>query len=455
MIASAELGWTKGQDGPEKPQRKAPRRVRRRGGLAATIGAVVLAAAWGGGSQPAAAQSSNDTPSGDTRSGTVVRTTNDEAGVTTFSKALVEEYKLLIREEIEKYDGHFPRRRYQQKIKALEEGKAALPDEAKRYDLKGPIRVALDEGRTRLMRALEAGARTKVPALAAKAQAKYDCWVTRAGARYTSEATIECQLLFVQALGSVEDAVMPVRTATVFNKTLAREYLAYADFESKDQRDYIDSRHFARKGLQAAKAEKVDEVRPEVLARWNLLADTEVPTFVNWRGRLIDALERHRTSPKARIAALAQVRFDCWVERTSERNDQAHVQKCRTEFLDYMRQLEGAVATSAQTFIVYFNFDRSNIRASERSKIEAAAKAAIEKNAQTVSVVGHTDRAGSEAYNMRLSFRRAEVVARALRRLGVRGDRIRTLYLGESQPRVPTADGVRNQENRRTEIVIR
>lgn len=387
--------------------------------------------------------------------GTVVKTTNNEAGATTFSKALVEEYKILIREEVEKYNGHFPKRRYEQKIKNLQEGKPAQPDEAKRYGLKGPIRVALDEGRTRLIRALSGGAAEKIPAQAAKAQAKYDCWVTRAGARYTSEATIECQLLFFQAMESVEDSVMPVRTSTTFNRTLAREYLAYADFEAKDQRDYIDSRHFARKGLRAAEAGKVTDVQPEVLARWNLLADTEVPTFVNWRSRLIDALERHRTSPKARIAALAQVRFDCWVERTSERNDPAHVQKCRTEFLDYMRQLEGPVASPAQTFIIYFNFDRSNIRPSERPKIDAAAKAAISKNARTISVVGHTDRAGSAAYNMRLSFRRAEVVARALRRLGVRGDRIRTLYLGESQPRVPTADGVRNQENRRTEIVIR
>ena len=70
-------------------------------------------------------------------------------------------------------------------------------------------------------------------------------------------------------------------------------------------------------------------------------------------------------------------------------------------------------------------------------------------------MVGHTDRAGKEGYNLRLSFKRAERVAKMLRRLGIRADRIRTLHVGESQPAVKTKDGVRNRLNRRAVIVIR
>ncbi len=252
--------------------------------------------------------------------------------------------------------------------------------------------------------------------------------------------------------------MLPIKAASIFNKTLAREYFAYADFEAKDQKDFIDSRHFAAKGLTAANGKSVTVTEPEVLARWNLLSSKEVPTFVSWRERLIDALVVHRTSSKARIAALAQVRFDCWVERTSERNDSAHIQKCRTEFLGYMRQLAVVQVSKpppARSFTVYFRFDRSGLRRSQRKVIQDAAKYALAKNARLIQVVGHTDRAGKSGYNLRLSFRRADRVVKMLRKLGVRSDRIRTLHLGETQPAVKTKDGVRNRLNRRAVIVIR
>lgn len=435
--------------------RRAVRRARQQDRLRHYLGSVLVALTLGTGFAATHAVLESQTAFAQTDDKTVVGTTNNESAGVTFGNALAASYKTLIYEEVEKYQYEFSKSYFERKLKSAEEGKNVLPEDPSRYGISGAGNVALKEARSRLMAALDGGGRAKVPALAAKAQAKYDSWVWRAGARLPSESIYEARDEFMEAMRWLEQSVSPSKASDVFNQTLNREYLAYSDFEAKDQKDYIDSRHFARKAKRAALAPKVDSVRPEVLARWNLLVKDELPTFVDWRSRLIRALERHRTSPKARIAALAQVRFDCWVERTSERNDKAYIQKCRTEFLDYMRQLEGAPPSSAKTFIVYFPFDRSNILPREMVKIREAAQVAQNTNAQSVSVVGHTDRAGSARYNVRLSFKRAEIVARALRQLGVRADRIRTLYLGETQPRVPTPDGVRNQENRRTEIVIR
>ena len=84
-------------------------------------------------------------------------------------------------------------------------------------------------------------------------------------------------------------------------------------------------------------------------------------------------------------------------------------------------------------------------------KGQAAAKAG---NKTRIGVTGHTDRAGSDAYNMALSLRRANAVKDQLVREGIPAAGITVVGRGESQPLVPTADGVREPQNRRVEIVL-
>lgn len=70
-------------------------------------------------------------------------------------------------------------------------------------------------------------------------------------------------------------------------------------------------------------------------------------------------------------------------------------------------------------------------------------------------VVGHTDRAGSDAYNQGLSEARAQAVTSRMISRGIPASMITTDARGESEPRVPTIDGERNPQNRRVEITIR
>ena len=70
----------------------------------------------------------------------------------------------------------------------------------------------------------------------------------------------------------------------------------------------------------------------------------------------------------------------------------------------------------------------------------------------SVMLAGHTDRSGSAQYNMGLAQRRNASVRDYLTGRGVPGGRISSEAFGESQPRVPTADGVREPQNRRVEI---
>jgi outer membrane protein OmpA-like peptidoglycan-associated protein len=71
----------------------------------------------------------------------------------------------------------------------------------------------------------------------------------------------------------------------------------------------------------------------------------------------------------------------------------------------------------------------------------------------TLEVDGYTDTSGDKGHNLQLSEARAHSVADALAREGVAGNRIRTRGFGETNLAVPTADGVREMQNRR--VVVR
>lgn len=107
-----------------------------------------------------------------------------------------------------------------------------------------------------------------------------------------------------------------------------------------------------------------------------------------------------------------------------------------------------------RSFQVFFDFDKANIRPDARPIIEQAAENARKGNVSKITLTGHTDRAGSAAYNQRLSVRRAEAVKAELVRMGFNPNDVAVVGKGETDPLVPTADGVREPRNRRVEIVF-
>jgi len=112
-----------------------------------------------------------------------------------------------------------------------------------------------------------------------------------------------------------------------------------------------------------------------------------------------------------------------------------------------------AVAPQKQMFIVFFEFDKSSLTADGRKVVDAAA-AAFKSGKSSVAIAGYTDLAGTQKYNLALSKRRAETVKAALVRDGVPAAAIDMSWHGKENPRVPTADGVREPQNRRVEITM-
>ena len=109
----------------------------------------------------------------------------------------------------------------------------------------------------------------------------------------------------------------------------------------------------------------------------------------------------------------------------------------------------------ARTYLVFFDWDRADLTDRARQIIGEAANASRAARATRIEVAGHADRSGTPQYNQRLSQRRADVVAAELVRQGVNRGDIGVTAFGESRPLVPTADGVREPQNRRVEIVLR
>jgi OmpA-OmpF porin, OOP family len=110
-----------------------------------------------------------------------------------------------------------------------------------------------------------------------------------------------------------------------------------------------------------------------------------------------------------------------------------------------------AVAPQQQMFIVFFEFDKSTLTADGKRVVDAAA-AAFKSGKSGVAISGYTDLAGTQQYNLALSKRRADAVKSALVRDGVPAGAINESWHGKENPRVPTADGVREPQNRRVEI---
>jgi OOP family OmpA-OmpF porin len=109
----------------------------------------------------------------------------------------------------------------------------------------------------------------------------------------------------------------------------------------------------------------------------------------------------------------------------------------------------------ARTYLVFFDWDRADLTDRARQIIADAASNSTRVQSTRIEVSGHADRSGTPQYNQRLSARRADAVAAELVRNGVSRSAISVQAFGESRPLVATADGVREPQNRRVEIVLR
>jgi peptidoglycan-associated lipoprotein len=107
---------------------------------------------------------------------------------------------------------------------------------------------------------------------------------------------------------------------------------------------------------------------------------------------------------------------------------------------------------AAMTMIIYFDFDKSELRA-EYADVLARHASGLSNNSRTsLRLEGHTDERGSREYNIGLGERRSQSVRRMLLIQGASTDQISTVSFGEERPVAFGSDEDAFQQNRRVEI---
>jgi outer membrane protein OmpA-like peptidoglycan-associated protein len=103
---------------------------------------------------------------------------------------------------------------------------------------------------------------------------------------------------------------------------------------------------------------------------------------------------------------------------------------------------------------VLFDFDKATLKPEARRQLVGVLQALKEQPSLQVQVVGHTDGIGSDAYNMKLSQRRAESVVNYLVQNGVSRPNIKADWRGKREPVASNANAAGRAQNRRVEITL-
>ncbi len=277
----------------------------------------------------------------------------------------------------------------------------------------------------------------------------------------------------------VEALTQATAVGSPFTQRLTQEYRVLVKSLQRSL-DYSDARHFAKKGLMAAEGKVV---LPEPLSNWHLNRDSS-STLRAARNRLVALLDGGGRVQAPFESAVAQSRFDCWIEQEEEHWLGHGPTGCQKQFDTAIKELEervtrampksdkeGAplptpVVTKEKTnpeavantmdegmFLVFFDWNQSKLTASGMDVVRAVAEQAKKRpDLKRVTIIGHADTSGPDKYNQKLSERRAEATKQALIGLGVAPLQIQTEGRGEHELMVPTPNNTREPANRRSEV---
>jgi outer membrane protein OmpA-like peptidoglycan-associated protein len=248
--------------------------------------------------------------------------------------------------------------------------------------------------------------------------------------------------------------------ASAFTEALTKDYFALARVQY-----YYSHDRFA---VKARAADQGKEVLPDDPAKMSKVPSSARAELVDGHARLMRALNGGFRTQDPKQASKAQTSYDCWLWAVVIK-DKKCTALCKKDFEKAIAAWKPPVAAkpappppppaaaptpppAPRSFIVFFDWNRADIRADAQRVLEAAAAYAKRGGFSRVTLTGHADRSGAAKYNMGLSARRAAAAKAALMKLGMSAGNITTIAKGETAPLVATGDGVREPRNRRVEI---
>jgi OOP family OmpA-OmpF porin len=237
--------------------------------------------------------------------------------------------------------------------------------------------------------------------------------------------------------------------ADQFKANLHQEYAGLALAERNEQ-DWGDTKEFL---LRSRVAAANGDILPEDIANRDLPANT-VGDLQNARMRMMAAFDQGGRTVAPELAAKAQTSFDCWMQEQEENHQPEDIAACRKAFDVAMAALEDALKPKEpQTFVLFFDFNSAALTPESKATLQKVFTAYSEMDAESVSIVGHTDTVGKPAYNQKLSETRAQAVAKALADMGINGE-VGLSARGETMPKI-AGDNKKEKMNRRVVVTIK
>lgn len=149
-------------------------------------------------------------------------------------------------------------------------------------------------------------------------------------------ASLESKMASPQApLQEIAPAAGAMSAPATLTDTLAREFYTMARSEQDTAFDYKAAKRYTEKAMKAKEGAVIE---PSKLSAFDIPAERRAP-LEQARANLVTALKTQNIPENAQTLAIAQCRYECWLERAEEASDESHFAQCRNDFESAMAQL--------------------------------------------------------------------------------------------------------------------
>ncbi len=355
-----------------------------------------------------------------------------------------------------------------------------IRDESERFEIYTAYNDLINE--------LKSDAAFEQPQLAAEAQAKFDCWISAAASGQNATA-MECKKRFQATLQALIDCTNGRVVEPTYVKS--ENVIPQQSVEEQEEQYYPETRRLnamagtsrTRDGVVivnnvnipsnlvqpvpvSVMLQQPENQQPPMVFNQNIYGGedssssggdnfNEVTSNPGEMGAGILELSDEYVSRDEFISLMTAMREDLAAinKRLDDLGNAPEPSAEKTIIKVQQIPLEPKQHVMEEVFEIRFDFDKATIKPEYEDLIrKLAATTQANKNVK-VSVVGHTDTAGSSAYNYALGGRRAEAVQKMLIEYGIPSSQIIAVSAGEEDLKVPTPNNTPNAENRRVRVV--